>query len=74
VCIEALEIETKCDLSCPVAGVLRGLGGAQDAESGGVVDLRRRRREICVIQNVGEGGLEAQLRALSDREVFRQAE
>ena len=68
-----LEVDAEGYLSGAVAGVLCGLRGAEDAEGGGVVDLRSRWREVGVVEDVGEGGLEAELRALGERECLGES-
>ena len=72
--ILGLEVKSQSDLTCAVAGVLRRLRGAEDAEGRCVIDLRRGGRKVGVVENVGEGGFEAQRRALGQGKGLGESE
>ena len=50
-----LEVQPESHLAGAVAGVLRSLRADQRSEGGGAVDRRCGRREVGMIQDVGEG-------------------
>ena len=70
----SLEVDAQGGLAGAIARVFGGLWRAQDSEGCRVVDLRRGRSEVGVIEHVGEGGFEAHAHPLFYFDDFGQAE
>lgn len=68
----SLEIETQRNLACPVSAVLRGLNALDNAKGRGS-HVGRRRGEIWVVEEIGEGAFEAEAHALGEMKCFGEA-
>jgi hypothetical protein len=61
-----LEIKAQCDLAGAVACVFGCLRRGENTKGRLIVDLRRRWREVGVIEDIGEAGLEAELQVFAN--------
>src|SRR5271169_4494353 len=66
------KIQPQCQLSGAIASLPSSLRGLQSAECFRAADVRRRRSEVGVIQDVGEGRFKPEPSALADLKGLRQ--